>query len=216
MTLSPLDSPAARLALPAFLIAYFLLAFALRSWWVWRHTGINPLVLPMSDDAAGYVARGFRLCILASALIAAAVAAGPAGTRLLGIIDAVPTALVPLGWALLVGALGLIVLAQAQMGAAWRIGIDTERRTSLVTHGLFGWSRNPIFLGMRLILVGLVLLVPAVATLALLAAAEVLIQVQVRLEEAHLSALHGERYAAYRARVARWFGRRPLSRRVAS
>ena len=38
-------------------------------------------------------------------------------------------------------------------------------------------------------------------------AAEILIQVQVRLEEAHLSALHGGAYDDYRAQVRRWWGR---------
>jgi protein-S-isoprenylcysteine O-methyltransferase Ste14 len=208
MNLSPLHSDLARLALLGYLLASFLFAFALRSWWVWRRTGINPLVLPATDDVAGYVARGFRLCILICVGIAVAVAVGPAGTPCLGVWSTAPDILVPFGWAVLVVALGLMLLAQSQMGTAWRIGIDSARATSLVTHGLFGWSRNPIFLAMRLILAGLVLLVPAAITLVLLALAEVLIQVQVRLEEAHLSALHGARYEHYRAHVARWLGRR--------
>jgi protein-S-isoprenylcysteine O-methyltransferase Ste14 len=34
-----------------------------------------------------------------------------------------------------------------QMGDSWRIGIDQEQKTSLVRHGVFKLSRNPIFLG---------------------------------------------------------------------
>jgi protein-S-isoprenylcysteine O-methyltransferase Ste14 len=90
------------------------------------------------------------------------------------------------------------------MGLSWRIGIDTAHATELVQHGLFGVSRNPIFLAMRLSLLGLLLVYPAAATLALLVAGEILIQVQVRLEEQHLLGLHGDAYRAYCARVRRW------------
>ena len=57
---------------------------------------------------------------------------------------------------------------------------------------------------MRLSLLGLFLVFPAAATLVLLVAGEILMQVQVRLEEQHLTALHGEVYRVYRSRVRRW------------
>jgi len=51
---------------------------------------------------------------------------------------------------------------------------------------------------------GAVLVATSAATLVLLVAGELLVQVQVRLEEQHLAGLHGERYAAYCKRVRRW------------
>jgi protein-S-isoprenylcysteine O-methyltransferase Ste14 len=107
-------------------------------------------------------------------------------------------------WCLLLLALGWLLVAQAQMGTAWRVGIDKGQATPLVQHGLFARSRNPIFLSMRMALLGLVLVAPSAATLVLLVAGELLMQVQVRLEEQHLAGLHGERYAAYCKRVRRW------------
>jgi protein-S-isoprenylcysteine O-methyltransferase Ste14 len=74
----------------------------------------------------------------------------------------------------------------------------------LVQTGLFRVSRNPIFLATRLALLGFFLVAPNAATLAILAAGEVAIQVQVRLEEQHLSNMHGAAYADYRSKVARW------------
>ena len=44
-------------ALFAYFVAFFTLAFVWRSLLVYRRTGINPLVLPSSADAYGYVAR---------------------------------------------------------------------------------------------------------------------------------------------------------------
>ena len=79
-----------------------------------------------------------------------------------------------------------------------------EIKTDLVQHGLFKISRNPIFLGMRVMLIGFFLILPNAATFAILLLGEVLVQVQVRLEEAYLRQLHGMRYNAYRQRVRRW------------
>lgn len=59
------------------------------------------------------------------------------------------------GWALLLAALAWTLVAQAQMGDSWRIGIDSANSTALVTSGLFAISRNPIFLAMRINLLGL-------------------------------------------------------------
>jgi protein-S-isoprenylcysteine O-methyltransferase Ste14 len=90
------------------------------------------------------------------------------------------------------------------MGSSWRIGIDSQHQTSLVQSGLFGISRNPIFLAMRVNLLGLFLVLPCAATLVLLVAGELLIQIQVRLEEQHLSSLHGLEYVAYCRQTRRW------------
>ena len=97
-----------------------------------------------------------------------------------------------------------MIVAQAQMGASWRIGIDAAAQPPLVRSGLFALSRNPIFLGMRLALLGLFLALPTGATLAILLLGEVLMQVQVRLEEAHLGEALGEDYEAYRRDTRRW------------
>jgi protein-S-isoprenylcysteine O-methyltransferase Ste14 len=69
------------------------------------------------------------------------------------------------GVALLLLSLIWTVIAQAQMGESWRIGIDEEHRTPLVTSGIFGWSRNPIFVGMKITLLGLFLIIPNALTL---------------------------------------------------
>jgi protein-S-isoprenylcysteine O-methyltransferase Ste14 len=74
----------------------------------------------------------------------------------------------------------------------------------LVRKGVFDLSRNPIFLGMMLTLLGLFLVIPNAVTLLAFVLGVVLIQIQVRLEEAFLSGAHGEDYADYRRYVRRW------------
>ncbi len=111
-----------------------------------------------------------------------------------------------LGLALIVIGSTVIVAAERQMGASWRIGIGAER-TQLITAGLFTWSRNPTFLGMLTSLAGIFLAEPTVVTGAVLAAAWVAFSVQVRMEEEHLQVVHGHACIQYRAEVPRWIGR---------
>ena len=84
------------------------------------------------------------------------------------------------------------------------IGIDTEHRTELVDSGLFGISRNPIFLALRVTQLGFLLTLPNVLMLVAVVMGEVSMQIQVRLEEEHLRGMHGEAYEAYSRKVRRW------------
>jgi protein-S-isoprenylcysteine O-methyltransferase Ste14 len=49
------------------------------------------------------------------------------------------------GAMLIVAGLVLLVVAQLQMGASWRIGIDETSTPGLIETGLFRFCRNPIF-----------------------------------------------------------------------
>jgi protein-S-isoprenylcysteine O-methyltransferase Ste14 len=194
-----------RYGLLGYFALYFFLGFVWRSLLVFRQTGINPIVLPATDDAYGYVGRAFKLAMLACMGVVLTITFVERADVWLGSYPALQAPALRLtGWVLLLLALVWLLVAQAQMGIAWRVGIDAHQPTPLVQHGLFSRSRNPIFLSMRVALLGLVLVVPSAATLVLLVAGELLMQVQVRLEEQHLSGLHGERYAAYCDRVRRW------------
>jgi protein-S-isoprenylcysteine O-methyltransferase Ste14 len=191
--------------LPLYLAVYFFSAFFWRSYVVWKRTGINPLVFKGSDSAHDYIGRVFKLLFAA---VAAAVVVYSASERLYRYLT--PITWIERGWLQVAGVILLLVslawtvVAQAQMGESWRIGIDDERRTPLVRKGVFGLSRNPIFLGMISTLLGLFLVIPNVVTLLVLGLGVVLIQIQVRLEEEFLSKAHGEAYAVYCGDVRRW------------
>jgi protein-S-isoprenylcysteine O-methyltransferase Ste14 len=194
-----------RYFLPAYLAAYFFAAFYWRSFLVWKRTGVNPLVFKGSDDAHDYIGRVFKLLF---AVIVVAVIVYCASERLYQYLTPITwlerQGLKAVGVVLLLMSLAWTVVAQAQMGESWRIGIDEEHRTPLVRKGVFGLSRNPIFLGMMLTLLGLVLVIPNAVTLLVLVLGVVLIQIQVRLEEEFLSGAHGEAYEEYRRGVRRW------------
>lgn len=184
-----------------FFLTFFTVALALPTYRVWRQTGVNPIVLSKADDAAGFVGKSFKLLILLLGihlLLGIVKLALPVGTITL------PDLAAPLGWTLLIASLLWVVIAQFQMGRSWRVGVDTSASTDLVTHGLFRFSRNPIFLGMQVQLFGLFLVLPDAITFAILIAGFILISVQIRLEEQYLAGLHGDAYARYCRAVRRW------------
>ncbi len=102
--------------------------------------------------------------------------------------------------------------AQMAMGASWRIGVDPEERTELVTGGVFDLCRNPIYTFMIIAWVGFALLVPTWVALAAGVLLITGIQIQVRLvEEPHMIRTHGETYLAWARR-----GRPLRARRIGS
>jgi protein-S-isoprenylcysteine O-methyltransferase Ste14 len=104
-------------------------------------------------------------------------------------------------WGGLVTTLG----AQFAMGEQWRIGVDREERTEMVTTGPFSVVRNPIFTAMVPTAIGLALLVPNVVAIVGAVALIVALEIQVRLvEEPYLLATHDRAYADYARRVGRF------------
>lgn len=103
-----------------------------------------------------------------------------------------------------VGIIGTFA-AQMAMGASWRIGVDPGERTELVTGGVFGLCRNPIYSFMIIAWVGFALLVPTWVVLVGGVLLIVGLQIQVRLvEEPHLLRTSGEPYRDYARRVGRF------------
>lgn len=138
-----------------FLFAYYILFFGsamiLPTYRTWKATGINPYKLGTSDSAHDYIGKNFRLVLLVSFIVVVIAAFFPnAYSILLPLTLPVSNFLIAAGFALLLFALTWVLIAQQHMKKSWRIGIDEEVKTDLVQTGLFTISRNPIFLGMRI------------------------------------------------------------------
>ena len=83
------------------------------------------------------------------------------------------------------------------------------KASSLVTSGIFGYSRNPMYLGLSVALAGWAVVLGSLGPwLALPLFVVVISKVQIEPEEAVLSVLFDNPYRDYCARVGRWFGRR--------
>lgn len=110
-----------------------------------------------------------------------------------------------LGTALALAGIVGTFIAQLAMGSSWRIGVDPEERTALVTDGLFALVRNPIYSALWPTALGLALLVPSWIAIVGLVGVGVALELQVRLvEEPYLLEVHGDAYADYAARVGRF------------
>ncbi|HXR30210.1 MAG TPA: isoprenylcysteine carboxylmethyltransferase family protein [Solirubrobacterales bacterium] len=182
---------------------YLVLAFGLRTLIQLRRTGSTGFHgLGGRPGSAEWIAGvGFTVALLVG--VAAPVLA------LLDVVEPIAaldtTAAHVAGLVLAVGGIGLTFYAQVAMGASWRIGVDHEERTQLVTTGPFALVRNPIFAAMLPTALGLTLLVPSWVALAGLAGLVVALELPVRVvEEPYLLRAHGPTYATYAARVGRF------------
>lgn len=182
-------------------VFFLLAAFVLRTVLHLRRTG-------STGFRAG--ARRSRTELLGAGGIALAVFLSAAAV-VLGALDVLHpityldhTLINALGVATSLVGIGLVLRAQADMGASWRIGVDPNECTELVTSGLFRWSRNPIFLGMIAFWAGIALTVPTFLSVGAVLVAIAAIEVQVRLvEEPYLIKTHGDSYRRYAENTGR-------------
>jgi protein-S-isoprenylcysteine O-methyltransferase Ste14 len=183
-------------------VAWFLLAFVVRTVQQVRRTGDTGLRLQREHGAVALVAK--VLFPLALVLVA------PVGVyAALGISEPVAALSHPAvqwsGFVLAVVGVGATYLAQLHLGESWRIGVDASERTELVVRGVYRRIRNPIFTAMGVSAVGLVLVVPSPVGLAGLALLVAALEVQVRgVEEPYLRATHGASYRRYEQTAGRF------------
>lgn len=118
-------------------------------------------------------------------------------------------AMAGIGAAMLAVGATIALVAQAQMGAAWRAGIDTSDEYPLVTHGVFRFVRNPFYVGMSLASLGAALMAPTVAGFIAWTVLVIGCNIDVRfVEEPHLHAAHGATYQCYTEETGRFLPRR--------
>ena len=98
----------------------------------------------------------------------------------------------------------IVIFAQVQMGRAWRVGVREGDAPLFVQHGLFRFSRNPIFLGMMLVGFGIAVTANSWWAWAALLAFVLACREQVRIEEAHLLENFANIYSDFCNQVPRW------------
>lgn len=109
---------------------------------------------------------------------------------------------------LLTGLTGIAVtlIAQWQMGEAWRIGVDAQEKTALITHGLYARSRNPIYFGIFVYWFGISIVFPHPLMWVCAVICAICVHIIVRaMEEPYLRALHGEAFTGYWSRTNRYW-----------
>lgn len=182
-------------------IVWASLAFGWRTIEQRRRTGDSGLRLHAQPNTPQWWAKiGFGVAILVG--FAAPIAA-VAGLPNINALDT--TWLHTAGIAVTFIGIVLTVAAQSSMGESWRIGVDADERTELVTDGAFRLVRNPIFTAMLITATGLAMIIPNVISILGLVALVVALEVQVRLvEEPYLRTVQGAEYRAYAQSTGRF------------
>jgi protein-S-isoprenylcysteine O-methyltransferase Ste14 len=194
-----------KIYLKFYICAYFVVLFVIPNIRIYKETGINPFVFGDRDNLHDFIGMVMKILIgVVAAVIIFSGFMGPGQSYL------VPVTYLERNWAMYAGmvlihlSFFLILIAQLQMNKSWRMGIDEKNRTQLVTSGLFKISRNPIFLGIIISVIGIFLILPNMFTFAIMILTYFVIQVQVRLEEAFLEKQHGQKYLQYKQQVKRF------------
>jgi len=193
-----------RFFIPLYFIFFFIISFVGISYKVAKQIGKNPNVLPKDDSAYGLVGLYFKLILLALFIYTVLLLFFPKEIFPAFKINNLEYDFFQYtGLGLMIIALIWVITAQLQMKNSWRIGIDNTMKTDLITRGLFRFSRNPIFLGMTISLLGFFLVFPTVIAFSFLLMGSILMQIQIRLEEEYLIKEHGEIYLTYKKKVNR-------------
>lgn len=194
----------------------FVVAIGVRVLVVYRQTGRLPVILNTGDAAHDFIHRVLACIIALQALNIIAFRLQVFDNGLLGLPVAhiyamlhpfpaleTPTLRIT-GLVLAFAGLAWSVLAQHQMGDNWRVGFDAGDDQNLVMRGLYARIRHPIYTGFIVISIGLFLAVPNALSLVLAVMTPVVLAIEARLEEAFLTAQHGDAYANYMNRTKRW------------
>jgi protein-S-isoprenylcysteine O-methyltransferase Ste14 len=193
-----------RIYLLIYLLLYLLLAFVIPTYKTYKATGINPVTFGKGDNAHDYIGFVMKLLI---GLLFVTVLLFSFGNNIYQysapILFLESNSLKIIGLVLIHISLLWIAIAQYQMSNSWRIGIDEKNKTDLVTKGIFSLSRNPIFLGMIISVIGIFLILPNALSFFTALATYFIIHIQIRLEEVFLQGQHGEQYLAYKKNTKR-------------
>lgn len=187
------------------LVVLVVIAFGVRPLVQWRRHGTFGIHLFRSGSTAQTV-RDLLLILLFVLLVGQATLAARSVDLDLLVAEngSLHQTLQALGALLMLCGIGLLTVAQLDLGAAWRIGIEEGAKPGLITGGLYRYSRNPIYLGLLIAVAGYVALLPTVLSIILLIGGYIGMRAQIAAEEAYLLRTYGDAFRHYAARVGRF------------
>lgn len=194
-----------RYFLPVYFLLYFFILVVYKAIVVGKQIGKSPIVLTTDDSAYGLIGFYVKVAMLLLAVYIGVFSLFPLVYEYFMPIKVLENETLRVA-ALIISTISLvwIVVSQNHMRQSWRIGVDLQNKTELITDGVYKISRNPIYIGMMVTIVSLFLITPNVVTLILSLLTIVLIQIQVRLEEEYLHKMHGQDFLNYKQKVRRF------------
>ncbi len=147
-----------------------------------------------------------RLRMIPPAWLVLSILAMWALDRYLPLIEVFSTSMGPLGVLLMFSGALIVAISAWEFRKAGTTVRPFEESTALVTSGPFSKSRNPMYFGMVLVLVGVALMLGSFSPWLVLPAFVYVIQTFfIRPEEADLAEKFPTEYESYRKSVRRWF-----------
>ena len=188
-----------------YLLVYYGLILGLRSWMLYRQTGIASWRSGLKERWERALIYLESIYVLLLPFIVLNFVFLPENYQHLGPFTAlvIPEVLYT---GICLATIGLLFafIAQLQMGDSWRFGLHQDNQTTLVTSGLFRLSRNPVYLGILIANIGFFGIVPCIASTTMVILLIIVLYLKIRSEESFLEGQHGEDYASYRTVVRRW------------
>lgn len=115
-------------------------------------------------------------------------------------IYATGLACVLMGFNLIVSSASLIHLKDS-----WRVGVLEDQKTTLITQGIYGRTRNPYFVSYLLMFSAYTILLQNLVLCGLSIVGFSLIHWMILKEETYLQSVHGASYEKYKKKVPRYF-----------
>ena len=124
---------------------------------------------------------------------------------LVPLVTVFPTPVSYSGGVLVAAGAAMVVWSRRAFQAAKTPIVPFTESTALVRHGLYGWTRNPMYLGAVLLVSGVAVLFGSVSPLMVAVAYFAILQEGfIRHEERLLEHRFGDEYLSYRRSVRRW------------
>ena len=199
-------------------LTFFLVVFIGRTLYLWSSRRINPFVLGTGKKG---LPRFIELILfpwlILWILVLILSALHDTFDNTLTLWNPVLVNLLPakiLGLLMILAGDLIFVWALISFGNSWRIGIDEKSAGTLVTNGIFAFSRNPIFVFIDLYFIGTFLLNGTLFFLIFAVAAVIGLHYQILQEEKFLSSKYGPAYRDYCTQAGRYINLKAIQLRL--
>jgi len=98
----------------------------------------------------------------------------------------------------------IFIKAVFDMKSSWRVGVNPNEKTKLVTNGIYSISRNPAYLAFDLLFLGVMIGYPNIANIVVFVCYFVSLDNQAKIEEQFLENSFGEEYLNYKKTTRRY------------
>ena len=175
-------------------LVFFVFYLVLKAWYFQKQYGINPLAALQGGFDEKLLWFALPLVFVGYGVVAWMALSEPMWS----------VGAVMVGFMIMIFGFILMVAAQIQMGTNWRMGLEQRGKIDLVQTGLFGVSRNPVYVGLLVQALGVTIVFLSLYTLLLFFILFSLFLLIVLQEEKFLHGLFGDEYVRYRRKVRRF------------